>query len=212
MNSPSFDALPRQSGGLPQRRAIAIHRMAPIEKPRLIKLPRNYLPFGKCTANCSPHTRALMILFCPSHAKLSSEIEILHVIFACGSQNVPISLAHSLLGGSVLLSVASARSTPRAFQPMTTPQAHTRQHSHYSIATAASTPLSIIGINSPCRSARATSKRKTPAEEMPLERRITHALHHASTLPPSILTLPLLRTFLILHSYAVACSESDSPP
>ena len=47
MNSPSFDALPRRSGGLPQRRAIAIHRMAPIEKPRLIKLPRNYLPFGK---------------------------------------------------------------------------------------------------------------------------------------------------------------------
>ena len=45
--SPSFDALPRRSGGPPQRRAIAIHRMAPIEKPRLIKLPRNYLPFGK---------------------------------------------------------------------------------------------------------------------------------------------------------------------
>ena len=82
--SPSFDALPRISAGPPQRRAIAIHRMAPIEKPRLIKLPRNYLPFGKCTANCSPHTRALMILFCPSHAKLSSEIEILHVFFARG--------------------------------------------------------------------------------------------------------------------------------
>ena len=45
--SPSFDALPRISGGPPQRRAIAIHRMAPIEKPRLNKLPRNYLPFGK---------------------------------------------------------------------------------------------------------------------------------------------------------------------
>ena len=146
-----------------------------------------------------------MILFCPSHAKLSSEIEILHVFFACGSQNVPISLAHSLLGGSVLLSEASARSTPRAFQPMTTPQAHTRQHSHHSIATAASIALSITGINSPCRSARATSKRKTPAEEMPRNRRTTHALHHASTLPPSIFTLPLLRTFLILHSYGVAC-------
>ena len=153
-----------------------------------------------------------MFLFCSSHSKLSSEIEILHVIFVCGSENAPISLAHSLLGGSVLLPEASACKIPRAFQPMTTPQAHTRQHSHHSIATAASTPLSIIGINSPCRSARATSKRKTPAEEMPLERRITHALHHASTLPPGIFTLPLLRTFLILHSYAVACSESDSPP
>ena len=166
----------------------------------------------KCTSKSPPHTRALMFLFCSSHSKLSSEIEILHLFFARGSQNAPISLAHSLLGGSVLLSVASARSTPRAFQPMTTPQAHTRQHSHHSIATAASTPLSIIGINSPCRSARATSKRKTPAEEMPLEKRITHALHDASTFPLGIFTLPLLRTFLILHSYAVVCSESESPP
>ena len=86
MNYPScFDALPRRSGGLPQRRAIAIHRLAPIEKPRLLELPHNYLPFGKCTANSPPHTRALMILFCSSHAKLSSDIEIIHVTSACGS-------------------------------------------------------------------------------------------------------------------------------
>ena len=146
MNSPScFDALPGRSGGLPQRRAIAIHRLAPIEKPRLLELPHNYLPFGKCTANSPPHTRALMILFCSSHAKLSSEIEIIHVTSACGSQNVPISLAHSLLGGSVLLPEASACSTPQAFQPMTTPQAHTRQHSHHSIATAASIAPASLG-------------------------------------------------------------------
>ena len=151
-----------------------------------------------------------MILFCPSHAKLSSEIEILHVLFARGSQNVPISLAHSLLGSSVLLSVASAGGSPRAFHPMTTPQAHTRQHSHHSIATATKIPLSITGINSACRSARATSKRETPAEEMWRDITTTHAQHRASTLPPGILRLPL-RTFLILHSYAVACSESESP-
>ena len=121
----------------------------------------------KCTSKSPPHTRALMFLFCSSHSKLSSEIEILHLFFACGSQNAPISLAHSLLGGSVLLPEASACNTPRAFQPMTTPQAHTRQHSHHSIATAASIPLSITGTNSPCRCARATSQMKTPAAEMP---------------------------------------------
>ena len=172
----------------------------------------------KCTSKSPPHTRALMFLFCSSHSKLSSEIEILHLFFARGSQNAPISLAHSLLGGSVLLPEASACKIPRAFQPMTipwafqpmtTPQAHTRQHSHHSIATAASIPLSITGISSPCRSARATSKRETPAEEMPREITTTHAQHHASTRPPSILTLPL-RNFLILHSYAVAWSESES--
>ena len=103
-------------------------------------------------------------------------------------------------GGSVLLSEASARSTPRAFQPMTTLQAHTRQHAHHSIATAASIPLSITGSSSPCRSARATSIRETPAEEMSREITTTHAQHHASTLPPGILTLPL-RTFLILASF-----------
>ena len=43
-----------------------------------------------------------------------------------------------------------------------------------------------------------------------LSQESAHAQHHASTLPPGILRLPL-RTFLILHSYAVACSESESP-
>ena len=210
MHSPScLETLPRQSGGLPQRRPIAIHRMAPSETPRLIEFPHNYLLFGKWTSKSPPHTRAFMFLFCSSHSKLSSEIEILHLFFARGSQNAPISLAHSLLGGSVLLPEASACKIPRAFQPMTTPQAHTRQHSHHSIATAASIPLSITGISSPCRSARATSKRETPAEEMWRDITITHAQHRASTLPPGILRLPL-RTFLILHSYAVAWSESES--
>ena len=168
MHSPScLETLPRPSGGAPQPRAIAIKHLAPSETPRLIEFPHNYLLFGKCTSKSPPHTRAFMFLFCSSHSKLSSEIEILHVIFVCGSENAPISLAHSLLGGSVLLPEASACKIPRAFQPMTTPQAHTRQHSHHSIATAASMPLNITGISTPCRSARATSKRKTPAEEMP---------------------------------------------
>ena len=112
-----------------------------------------------------------------------------------------MTLAHPLLGSSVSLLEAPTCSTPRAFQPMTIPQAHNRIHSHHSIATAVSMTLNIVRKNSSCRIARAALKRMTPAETIPRQVTPSHPRDRANTLTPGILTLPL-RTFWILNGYA----------
>ena len=148
-----FDAPPRHSGGPPQTSTLPIHHLAPLQESRRIKLASNYLPLRKCTSNSPPHTRALMTLLFSLHAKVSSEVDITHVCWACGSQNVPSSLVYPVMAGSFSLLEASDRSIPLAPQPMTIPQAQSSVHSHSRIATANRKPLTAITISSPLSNA-----------------------------------------------------------